>query len=182
MAIADPEMEDGDSENREEFEEREETEYVSKSQMKRDMLALQVLGGKLLELSADRLEKLNLPDNLKNAVLQARQMKAHGAKRRQLQYIGRLMRDADAGAIQTQYDSITQYSAKSVQQLHKIEQWRERLLREGDEAIQALLDEFPGIDRNHLRQLVRTAKQEQSQSKPPKAFRKIFQLIKSELE
>jgi ribosome-associated protein len=182
MVIAGPEMEDGDNDNREEYAEREEIEYVSKSQLKRDMLALQALGEKLLELSAERLERLNLPDNLKNALLQARQIRKHGAKRRQLQYIGRLMRDADAGAIQAQYDSITQHTAKAVHQLHKIEQWRERLLQEGDEAIQALIDEFPAIDRNQLRQLVRTAKQEQSQNKQSKAFRKIFQLIKSELE
>jgi len=162
--------------------EHEEIEYVSKSQMKREMLALQSLGEKLLELSADQLAQLNLPEDLINALLQGKQIKKHGAKRRQLQYIGRLMRGVDADEIQAQYENVTQHSAQAVQQLHKIEKWRERLLHEGDEAIQALVEEFPNIDRNHLRQLIRTAKQEHSQNKPPRAYRKIFQLIKDEYE
>ncbi|HEY5604538.1 MAG TPA: ribosome biogenesis factor YjgA [Gammaproteobacteria bacterium] len=161
---------------------QEAPEYVSKSQLKRDMLALQALGEKLLELSATQFAQLDLPDNLRNALLQAKQITKHGAKRRQLQYIGKLMRAADADDIRAQYADLTQQSAKSVQQMHKIEKWRERLLQEGDAAIQALIDEFPGIDRNQLRQLVRTAQQEQSQNKPPKAFRKIFQLLKTEYE
>ena len=162
--------------------EHEDIEYVSKSQMKREMLALQSLGEKLLELSADQLAQLNLPEDLMNALLQGKQMKKHGAKRRQLQYIGRLMRGVDAHEIHAQYENITQHSAQAVQQLHKIEKWRERLLQEGDEAIQALVEEFPNIDRNHLRQLIRTAQQEHSQNKPPRAYRKIFQLIKDEYE
>ena len=166
----------------EEHEDNEEIEYVSKSQMKREMLARQALGEKLLELSVDQLNRLDLPDDLKNALLQAKQIVKHGAKRRQLQFIGRLMRNADADDIQVQYEGITQHSAKAVQQLHKIEKWRERLLQEGDDGIQALVEELPNIDRNHLRQLIRTAQQEQSQNKPPRAFRKIFQLIKSAYE
>ena len=157
-------------------------EYVSKSQMKREMLALQELGKKLVELSVDQLQQLQLPDDLKSAVLEAKHIKKHGAIRRQLQYIGRLMRDVDADDIQTQYDNATQHSVKAVQQLHKIEKWRERLLEEGDEAIQALTKEFPNIDRHQLRQLIRSARQEKLQNKPPKSFRKIFQLLKSECE
>ncbi|WP_455199947.1 ribosome biogenesis factor YjgA [Kaarinaea lacus] len=157
-------------------------EYVSKSQMKRDMLALQALGEKLVELSTDQLQQLQLPDDLRNAILDAKHIKKRGAIRRQLQYIGRLMRDVDADDIQSQYDNATQHSAKAVQQLHKIEKWRERLLEEGDEAIQALTEEFPNIDRHQLRQLIRSAKQEKLQNKPPKSFRKIFQLLKTEYE
>ncbi|WP_455365110.1 ribosome biogenesis factor YjgA [Kaarinaea lacus] len=170
-----------DSDNWED-QEHEEIEYVSKSQMKREMLALQALGEKLLELSIDQLTQLSLPDDLSNALLQAKQIKKHGAKRRQLQYIGRLMRDVDADDIRAQYEHVTQQSAQAVQQLHKIEKWRERLLQEGDDALQALIEEFPNLDRNHLRQLIRTAKQESSQNSPPKAYRKIFQLIKAEYE
>jgi len=157
-------------------------EYVSKSQMKREMLALQTLGEKLVELSADQLNQLQLPDVLEKAILDAKHIKKHGAIRRQLQYIGRLMRDVDAENIQSRYDNVTQHSAKAVQQLHKIEKWRERLLEEGDEAIQALVEEFPNIDRQQLRQLIRSAKQEKLQNKPPKAYRKIYQLLKSEYE
>jgi len=157
-------------------------EYISKSQMKREMLALQELGEKLVALSTDQLQQLQLPDDLQKAVLEAKHIKKHGAIRRQLQYIGRLMRDVDADDIQSRYDNVTQHSAKAVQQLHKIEKWRERLLEEGDNAIQALVEEFPNIDRHQLRQLIRTTKQEILQNKPPKGYRKIFQLLKSEYE
>lgn len=157
-------------------------EYVSKSQMKRDMLALQALGEKLVELSTDQLQQLQLPDDLKNAILDAKHIKKRGAIRRHLQYIGRLMRDVDADDIQSQYDNVTQHSAKAVQQLHKIEKWRERLLEEGDEAIQDLTMEFPNIDRHQLRQLIRSANQEKLQNRPPKSYRKIFQLLKAEYE
>jgi len=157
----------------------QEIEYVSKSQMKRDMLALQALGEKLVALSADQLAQLDLPEILTSALLQAKQIKQHGAKRRQFQYIGRLMRDVNSEDILAQYENITQQSAQAIQQLHKIEKWRERLLEQGDEAIQALIEEFPDLDRNQLRQLIRTARQEQAQNKPPRAYRKIFQLIKA---
>ena len=171
-----------DDNNHQQEQEHEEIEYVSKSQMKREMLALQSLGEKLLQLSADQLAQLDLPEDLNNALLQARQMRKHGAKRRQLQYIGRLMRAVDANEIQTRYENITQSSAKAVQQLHKIEKWRERLMEEGDSALQDLTHEYPNINRNHLRQLIRSAKQEQAQNKPPRAYRKIFQLIKAAFE
>ncbi|WP_455220454.1 ribosome biogenesis factor YjgA [Kaarinaea lacus] len=169
---------DNDQENYD----KEDIEYVSKSQMKREMLALQALGEKLVELSADQLAQLNLPEELKKALLQAKQIKKHGAKRRQFQYIGRLMRNVNAEDILAQYENVTQQSAQAVQQLHKIEKWRERLLEQGDEAIQALVEEFPDLDRNHLRQLIRTAKQEQAQNRPPRAYRKIFQLIKAKYD
>ena len=125
---------------------------------------------------------MQLPANLKNAIEEIHRIKKHGAIRRQLQYIGRLMRDVDADDIQMQYQNITQHSAKAVQQLHKIEKWRERLLEEGDVAIQALVKEFPDIDRQQLRQLIRTALLERSKEKPPRAYRKLFQLLKSEYE
>jgi len=160
----------------------EDIEYVSKSQMKRDMLELQALGEKLVALSVEQLAQLDLPEELTNALLQAKHIKKHGAKRRQFQYIGRLMRNVNSDDIQSEYENVTQQSAQAVQQLHKIEKWRERLLEQGDDAIQALVEEFPDLDRSQLRQLIRTARQEQTQNKPPRAFRKIFQLIKAMYE
>lgn len=153
-------------------------EYVSKSRMKRDMHALQALGEKLVELSEEQIQQLNIPDQLRDAVVQAKAIKKHGAKRRQLQYIGRLMRNIDAGDIQQQYDNVTQHSAAAVAQLHQVEKWRERLLKDEDQALQAFLEQYPGTDRQQLRQLVRTARQEHLDNKPPKAYRKLFQFIK----
>lgn len=155
-----------------------EIEYVSKSRMKRDMHALQALGEKLVELSDEQIQQLNIPDQLRDAVLQAKAIKKHGAKRRQLQYIGRLMRDIDAGDIKQQYDNVTQHSAAAVAQLHQVEKWRERLLKDEDQALPDFLQQYPDTDRQQLRQLLRTARQEHLNNKPPKAYRKLFHFIK----
>ncbi|MGD8566552.1 MAG: ribosome biogenesis factor YjgA [Gammaproteobacteria bacterium] len=153
-------------------------EPVSKSRMKREMHALQALGEKLVELSNEQIQQLNIPDALRDAVLQAKAIKKHGARRRQLQYVGRLMRDVDAGDLQQQYDNVTQHSAAAVAQLHQVEKWRTRLLEDEDQALQAFLQQYPDTDRQQLRQLIRTARQEHRNNKPPKAYRKLFHFIK----
>lgn len=167
-------MRDGDDD--------EDIEYVSKSQMKREMLALQALGEKLVELSVEQIRQLTLPDDLQSAILQAKTIKKHGAKRRQQQYIGRLMRGVDAQDIEAQYEKLTQHSAAAINQLHKIEKWRDRLIHEGDHALTEFMNQYPGVDHQQLRSLIRSAKQELTQNRPPRAFRKIFQLIKQEME
>ena len=163
-------------------ENEQEIEYISKSQMKRDMLALQELGEQLVALSADQLNQMDLPSELLTAVTQAQSIKKHGAKRRQLQFIGRLMRNADAEQIQQQLDNLTRHSAQSINQLHKIEKWRDELIKKGDEALSEFLQEYPNADRQQLRTLVRSAIQERNANKPPKFYRKIFQFIKQYVE
>lgn len=157
-------------------------EYVSKSQMKRDMHSLQELGEKLVDLSNEQIQQLTLPETLVDAVLQAKAIKKHGARKRQLQYIGRLMRDVDADDIRKQYDDATQQSATAVAQLHKVEKWRERLLEDEDQALQDLLRQHPDADRQQLRQLLRTARLERLNNKPPRAYRKLFHFIKDLVE
>ena len=157
-------------------------EYISKSQMKRDMLALQALGEKLVELSPDQIRQLELPENLLSAVLAAQSIKKHGAKKRQLQFIGKLMRSLDAEKIQQQLDNITLHSAQAINQLHKIEKWRERLLDDTNAALTDFLTEFPEADHQQLKTLVRNALQERKNNKPPKFYRKIFQFIKQHIE
>jgi len=163
-------------------ENEEEIEYISKSQMKREMLALQELGEKLVALSTDQVTQLDLPSELLTAVTQAQTIKKHGAKKRQLQFIGKLMRNVDAEQIQQQLDNITQHSAQSINQLHKIEKWRDQLIEKGDEALSEFLTEYPDADRQQLRALVRSATQERKNNKPPKFYRKIFQFIKQYIE
>jgi ribosome-associated protein len=163
-------------------ENEEEIEYISKSQMKREMLALQELGEKLVALSTDQVTQLDLPSELLTAVTQAQTIKKHGAKKRQLQFIGKLMRNVDAEQIQQQLDNITQHSAQSINQLHKIEKWRDQLIEKGDEALSEFLTEYPDADRQQLRALVRSATQERKNNKPPKFYRKIFQFIKQYVE
>ena len=160
----------------------EEIEYISKSQMKREMLALQELGEKLVALNAEQLSQFDLPEELSSAITQAQTIKKHGARKRQLQFIGRLMRSVDAESIQAQFDTVTRQSAQSISQLHKIENWRDKLLANGDEALTNFINEYPDADRQQLRTLIRSAIQERQKNKPPKFYRKIFQFIKQCIE
>lgn len=160
----------------------EDIEYISKSQMKRDMLALQELGEKLVSLKDSQLKQIDLPDELTNAIELAQSIKKHGARRRQLQFIGRLMRSVDADAIQLQLDNITRQSAQAIHQHHKIEKWRDDLLNSGDSALTDFINTYPEADRQQLRTLVRSAIQEREKNAPPKFFRKLFQFIKQYVE
>lgn len=157
-------------------------EYVSKSQRKRDSHARQDLGEQLVKLSLDQLSKFNLPEELHDAILQAQHTRQRGALKRQLQFIGRLMRELDPAPIQRQLDDVKGVSRQAVAQQHKIEQWRERLVSEGDSALQELVNLYPGIDRQRIRQLVRNVIKENESNKPPRAYRELFQLLRGIVE
>lgn len=162
--------------------EPEEVILVSKSEMKRDMIALQQLGEDLVNLTDKQLEKFDLPEILLEGILLARRLKHREGRRRQLQYIGKVMRDIDVTEIRQQMESLQQQSRGFRQHFHKLEEWRDRLIEEGDEAVTALLDEKPEADRQQLRQLIRQAQKEQSQQKPPTASRKIFKYLRELFE
>jgi ribosome-associated protein len=150
---------------------------VSKSQRKRDMHALQALGKTLIELPQEQLARIDLPEALLAAVLDARRISARGASRRQLQYVGRLMREVDAGHIRQQLELVQAGSAKSVALLHRAERWREQLLADPDSMSQFVSD-FPGADTQRLRTLLRNAKREMDSSKPPRSFRELLRDIR----
>ena len=152
-------------------------EIPSKTRRKKDMLALQDLGKALVELSPAHLAAMTLPEPLKAAVDEARRLKTHEAKRRQLQYIGRLMRDIDAEPIRAQLDALEGHSAQATAAHKRLEAWRERLLAD-DEALTAFAAEHPGADLQSLRALIRNARKEQKEAKPPRAFRELFRAIK----
>jgi ribosome-associated protein len=162
----------------EDTESEEEIIYVSKSQMKREMLALQALGEELVKLPNDQFNKMELPDDLRNAILEARRIHQRGAHKRQLQYIGRLMRDIDAEPIQEQLDTLRGHSQRAAQELHHLERWRDRLLHEGDAALEELLQQYPDADRQNLRQLQRNAHKEALANKPPRAARAMFRYLR----
>ena len=149
----------------------------SKSRVKREMEALQSLGVQLVALSSDRLKKINLPDNLREAVREAQRITSHGAKRRQFQLIGKLMRETDPAPIQEALDEINGVSAAATARLHALERQRTRLL-EDEKVLGEIAAEHPGVDLQQLRQLRRNALKEQEQHKPPKAFREIFRILK----
>jgi ribosome-associated protein len=130
----------------------------SKSQRKRDMTALQKMGETLVNLPVAQLAKIPLDATLREAIMQAKELTTHGAIRRQLQYIGKLMRFVDPEPIYAALDDTESKSKRSKAQFHLIERWRDKLIAEEDSTIEVFLDQFPEAGRQHLRQLVRNAK------------------------
>ncbi|SHH54808.1 ribosome biogenesis factor YjgA [Pollutimonas bauzanensis] len=158
----------------------------SKSQVKRDMLALQDLGKQLVELSTDRLKQLPLSEKLYDAVRQAQRTTSREGLRRQIHYVGKLMRDADADAIRTQLDIWENGSREQTRAMHRLEALRDLLLKD-DEALTGLLDAYPGADIQHLRTLIRASRKEAQsnaalhagQDPQRKHYRALFQAIKA---
>jgi ribosome-associated protein len=151
---------------------------VSKSQLKRESHARQSLGEELVQLNSEQLRKFALPEDLLQAIKMAQTIKQHGAKKRQLQYIGKLMRNIDVAPIKQGLDDLKGISAQAIATQHKIEQWRRRLIEEGDAALQVLLQEHPDIDRQRIRQMLRNVQKESQHNKPPKAFRELFKYLR----
>jgi ribosome-associated protein len=166
------------SDEHETFDEEDENDFVSKSQLKRDSHALQDLGEELVGLPAAKLARIPMPEELADAVALARKIKARGGLKRQLQYIGKIMRSIDAEPIEKALNELRSAAGKETAKFHRLEQWRDRLVAEGDAALGQLLDEFPHADRQHLRQLIRNAQQEAAKSKPPKSAREIFRYLR----
>lgn len=150
---------------------------VSKTQRKREMTALQALGEQLVELDEERLSALHLPSSLLAAVLEAKRIKSFGALRRQLQYIGRLMRNVDAAPIRAQLDAWRSTSRHHTAGLHRVERWRERLLAD-EIAIQDFIAEFPAADLQQIRALIRNTHKERAEGKPPRSYRGLFQALR----
>lgn len=156
----------------------EEDILISKSQLKRESHALKAMGETLVALPASKLAKIPLPENLADAVAEAQRIKAYGGRKRQLQYIGKLMRSIDPQPIEQALDELSNESARHNARFHRLEQWRDRLVAEGDAALGELLKEFPHADRQHLRQLMRNAQAEQAKGQGPKSAREIFRYLR----
>jgi ribosome-associated protein len=149
----------------------------SKSALKRAMTELQDLGAELVALSVDQLKKISLPDDLHDAVRAAQRITQHEAHRRQLQYIGKLMRSIDPEPIQAALDEINGVSAAATARMHALERLRTRFL-EDEKVIGEIAAAHPGADLQHLRQLRRNALKEQQLGKPPRAFRELFRVLR----
>jgi ribosome-associated protein len=157
--------------------EKNNTIIKSKSQVKREMQALRDLGKELVELPAGELVKFELSESLLDAIVLAKNSKRE-ALRRQLQHIGKLLRDEDETAIRQTMAQISQPKKDEVKAFHELEQWRDRLITGDDEVINRLVSRFPDADRQHLRQLVRNARKERMMEKPPRYSRLLFQYLK----
>jgi ribosome-associated protein len=150
----------------------------SKSQVKREMLGLQSLGEQLVGLNPDQIRRIEMPQDLRDAVLFARKLKRGGALRRQLQYIGALMREADPEPIRKAFDDISRGQRAEALLFRKIEQWRDELLEGNDEVQEHILSHFPDADRQRMRRLVLNARREKEENKPPKSSRALFRYLR----
>jgi ribosome-associated protein len=153
----------------------------SKSQLKREMHALQALGTALVELPKDALKRMPMPEGLADAVRAARSITDHEGKRRQMQYIGRVMRtlaDEETAALRTALEVHRGVNKAETARLHWIEHTRERLLAD-DDAFTAFVSEYPAADAQTGRTLIRNARKEAQQGRPPRYFRELYQWIKT---
>jgi len=158
----------------------------SKSQVKRDMLALLELGKQLVELSTDQLKQLPLSEKLYEAICLAQRTASREGRRRQIHYVGKLMRDADAEAIRAQLDTWRHGSREQTRAMHRLEALRDLLLRD-DDALTRLLNDYPAADAQQLRTLIREGRKEAQanaalqpgQDPQRKHYRALFQALKS---
>jgi len=154
---------------------------LSKTQRKQAMDDLQTLGEELVELSTDRIKKIDIPESLRDAVREAQRMTRHDeAKRRQMQYIGKLMRNVDPEPIRAALALVRGESAGETAKLHRLERLRSEFLAD-EKVLHEIATLYPSVDMQHLRSLRRSALKEQEQNKPPRSYRAIFQFLK-ELE
>lgn len=148
----------------------------SKSRIKRELDALKKLGQDLIELSRKDLLKLELDEELTEAVLKAQTM-SKGALKRQTGYIGGMIARLDHEEIQQKLDQLKQPRQVQTEQFHQLESWRDRLVGEDDSVMAELRNEFEDFDTQHVRQLVRNAKQEAAKQQPPKSARLLFKYL-----
>lgn len=151
---------------------------ISKSQKKRNMIALQTVGEELVALSTDVINKMDLPDDLRVAVLDAKRIpnSKHGGNKRQMQYIGRLMREVDCAPILAQLQALKAPNQKQTAQHHLAERWRERMLSDAT-SVAAFAREFPESDQTMLEKYLAAARDDHAKQRPPKNFRLLYQTL-----
>jgi ribosome-associated protein len=159
--------------------EEEEDLGPSKSALKRQMTALQKLGQQLVGLSEAELARIPIDsEKLLEAIAETHRIRSNSARRRHLQYIGKVMRHLDAEPIEQALANLHQQRQEEAQSFHQLEGLRDKLLSEGPTAIEAVVAQFADADRQHLRQLVRSCQREKAANKPPTASRKLFKYLR----
>lgn len=159
----------------------DEDEFVSKTQLKKIMHDLQQLGAALIDLSAKELDSLQLDATLLEGIATYKRIKSREAKRRQLQYIGKLMRDVDPEPIQALLERKQAGHREQTQKHHLIEDWRDKILSNPRESVEAFLQEYPQADRQWLNNIARQHARELKANKPPVAARKLFAYIRDNI-
>ena len=146
---------------------------ISKTRVKQEMHALQKIGERLIELNPKQLKELSLPDTLFEAIIEAKQLRKHGARRRQTQFIGKLMRDINIDPIKKKLSAWDGISRQHTAWIHQIERWRNSLLNEKN-AFAEFAQQYPNADLQRIRTLTRNVHKEMLSGKPPKSFRTLF--------
>lgn len=157
----------------------------SRSQQRREALEVLALGEQLAAMSAAQLAKLPIPESLMPHILETQRITAHIAHKRQLAFLAKHMRREDDETLQALRDALDANSdtaRREVAAMHRMEAWRDRLLADGDAALAEFLGEYPGADRQRLRQLIRNANEERAKNKPPRAYRELFRELRELLQ
>lgn len=160
----------------------EDDDRPSKSALKREMHALQDLGEHLLTLTPGELATVPLEPELAEALAEAKRIRHHSARKRQLQYIGKLMRRIDPEPIQRAVEELENGRQAQNRAFQKLERLRDEALNQGLAGIELLVEAFPHADRQHLRQLFLLAEREKAAGKPPAATRKVFRYLRELME
>lgn len=159
--------------------EEEEIIYVSRSEMKRDMLELQQLGEAIVKLSPGQLSTIPLEDEvLAEAIHTARRIKHREGLRRQMQFIGKLMRKIDTSDIAFAYQKLQDGRKEEARQFHELEVWRDSLIEQGPNATEEVMSKYPHADRQYIRQLIVQAGKEKKANKAPASSRKLFRYLR----
>ena len=152
-------------------------EPISKTKLKAEADALQEIGVKLIALPNSKLTQLELPERLVDAINEAKRITANGATRRQKQYIGSLMREIDVAPIVEQMEKWEGKNTAENAYFHNLERWRARLI-EDEGALSEFIQQYPNVDSQQIRTLIRNARREDSANKPPKSSRELFKLLR----
>lgn len=158
----------------------QEYDRPSKSQLKREMTALQKLGAELIAEPRERVKRVPMPEDVRDAILECQQITDHEGRRRQLQYVGKKMRtleEEEVALIRKTIDSWKQPSKAETAALHALERRRDKLVAD-DNALTELRAQYPDLDVQQMRTMIRNARREQAENRPPKAYREIFQTLK----
>ncbi|HCK03198.1 MAG: DUF615 domain-containing protein [Methylophilales bacterium] len=156
----------------------EELNIISKTELKKDSKKVQAFGRSIAELSNDEIKKFNFPVNIQEAIKEFKAIKSNSAKKRQVQFLGKLLREVDLTEAYGVMERLRTNSQQEIQANHYIEKWRDKLLS-NKEAITEFISLYPEADSQSLRQLIQNSLKERSLNKPPKSYRQLFQIIKS---
>ncbi|MBD3655294.1 MULTISPECIES: ribosome biogenesis factor YjgA [Marinobacter] len=169
--------------NHDEHPDHDEEFGKSKSQLKREMHALQELGKRMLDLDNDQLATLSISDTLHAAIVESRRIRQHEARRRHLQYIGKVIRqEADPEGLQRAVDAFDAGSEEHTRRHHLAERWRDRMLAEGDSAVTEFMEYCPAAEVQHLRNLARNARKDVEKGKNTGQSRKLFRYLRERID